>query len=138
MERPRRGLKNARLLFGSKIETNEDARRTFTTVGAATYIPYVSAHSILDAVVVPGDMLKILLLSFVRCVKPAHSFMYLVVNLLPYSANRAPTQQASCGTCGGKGCSGRGNGQNSCCTKNIAANGETCSSIDIPNSSSRD
>ena len=36
-------------------------------------------------------------------------------------------QQASCGTCGGEGCSGRGNGQNSCCTKNIAANGETCS-----------
>ena len=88
---------------------------------------YVSAHSILDGVVVPGDMMKILLLSFVRCVKPAHYFMYLIVNLLPYYANRAPTQQASCGTCGGEGCSGRGNGQNSCCTKNIAANGETCS-----------
>eukprot|EP00903_Cladosiphon_okamuranus_P007850 g7592.t2 len=35
--------------------------------------------------------------------------------------------EASCGTCGGSGCSGRGNGQDSCCTKNIAANGETCS-----------
>eukprot|EP00752_Nemacystus_decipiens_P004880 g4440.t1 len=35
--------------------------------------------------------------------------------------------EASCGTCGGVGCSGRGNGQDSCCTKNIAANGETCS-----------
>ncbi|CAM9986910.1 unnamed protein product [Ectocarpus sp. 6 AP-2014] len=35
--------------------------------------------------------------------------------------------EASCGTCGGVGCSGRGNGQDSCCTKNISDNGETCS-----------
>ncbi|CAM9985894.1 unnamed protein product [Ectocarpus sp. 6 AP-2014] len=35
--------------------------------------------------------------------------------------------EASCGTCGGTGCSDRGYGQDSCCTKNIAANGDKCS-----------
>eukprot|EP00752_Nemacystus_decipiens_P013321 g11797.t1 len=35
--------------------------------------------------------------------------------------------EASCGTCGGSGCSGRGNGQLSCCTANIRAVGATCS-----------
>ena len=36
-------------------------------------------------------------------------------------------QQASCGTCGGSGCSGRGNGQLSCCVLNIRQTGATCS-----------
>lgn len=31
------------------------------------------------------------------------------------------------GTCGGSGCSGRGNGQFSCCTKNIDEAGQLCS-----------
>eukprot|EP00903_Cladosiphon_okamuranus_P012680 g11859.t1 len=35
--------------------------------------------------------------------------------------------EASCGTCGGSGCSGRGNGQFSCCTRNIKDVGEMCS-----------
>ncbi|CAN0234859.1 unnamed protein product, partial [Scytosiphon promiscuus] len=35
--------------------------------------------------------------------------------------------EASCGTCGGSGCSRRGNGQFSCCTSNIKDVGEICS-----------
>ncbi|CAM9729407.1 unnamed protein product, partial [Hapterophycus canaliculatus] len=33
---------------------------------------------------------------------------------------------ASCGSCGGHGCSGRGDGADSCCTSNIEDAGITC------------
>eukprot|EP00903_Cladosiphon_okamuranus_P020236 g18573.t1 len=35
--------------------------------------------------------------------------------------------EASCGTCGGSGCSKRGNGEDSCCTSNIKDDGDKCS-----------
>ena len=39
-------------------------------------------------------------------------------------------RQASCGTCGGVGCSKRGNGKLSCCTSYIRTAGKTCSVLD--------